>query len=43
MVNIAKVVVDITAEYSRSLHRDTSKRYIRQNIVGLDVTNRRSL
>jgi hypothetical protein len=35
MINITKVVVDITIEYSRSLHKDTNRRYVRQNIIRL--------
>jgi hypothetical protein len=37
MVNIAKIMVDITAECSRSLYRDTSRYCIKQNIIGLEA------
>jgi hypothetical protein len=32
---MAEVVLDIIAEYSRSLHGDAGRRYVRQSIVGL--------
>jgi hypothetical protein len=35
VVNIAEVMVDITAECSRNLYRNTSRRYIRQNTIRL--------
>jgi hypothetical protein len=35
IINITKVVLDITAECSRSLYGDTSRRCVRQNTIGL--------
>jgi hypothetical protein len=35
IVNITKVVLDITTEYSGSFYRDTSRYYVRQNTIGL--------
>jgi hypothetical protein len=37
VVDIAKVMVDIAAEYSRSLHGDTSRYYVGQNTIGLEA------
>jgi hypothetical protein len=37
IVNITKVVLDITAECSRSLYRDASRHCVRQNTVGFEA------
>jgi hypothetical protein len=35
IIDIAKVILDITAEYSRSLHGNASRYCVRQNTIGL--------
>jgi hypothetical protein len=35
IINITEIVLNITTEYSGSLHGDTSRYYVRQNIIGL--------
>jgi hypothetical protein len=37
MVDMAKVMVDIAIEYSRSLYGDASRRCVRQNTIGLEA------
>jgi hypothetical protein len=37
VINIAKVVLDIAAEYSGSLYGDTSRRCVRQSTIGLEA------
>jgi hypothetical protein len=37
VINMAKVILDITAEYSRSLHGDTSRYCVKQSIVRLEA------
>jgi hypothetical protein len=37
VVNIAEVVLDITTECSGSLYGDTSRRCVRQSIIGLEA------
>jgi hypothetical protein len=37
IVNITKVVLDITTECSRSLHGDTGRYYVGQSIVRLEA------
>jgi hypothetical protein len=35
IINIIEVILDITAECSRNLYKDTGKCYVRQNTIGL--------
>jgi hypothetical protein len=37
IINIAKVVLDITTECSRSLHGNANRRCVRQNTIGLEA------
>jgi hypothetical protein len=37
IINIAKVVLDITTECSGSLHGNAGRCYVRQNIIGLEA------
>jgi hypothetical protein len=37
VVNITKVVLDITAECSGSLYGDAGRRYVGQSIIGLEA------
>jgi hypothetical protein len=37
VVNIAKIVLDITIKCSGSLHGDAGRRCVRQNTIGLEA------